>query len=177
MDAAVNKIEVFDLLPNKEVKTTLDFESLCLERINDLNYLFSSAGLRVHNTSSSTSFFRLNGNKEKLTSACDALIKGSLALAHNQPDSNSISLQWSCKTTEERAIFDIEILGKKFNQEELRKNHTLLNGNSIISQFAKAEKQLENYRPVIQIIPQENKTKISMSLEIAPRATSVLQVH
>ena len=86
-------------------------------------------------------------------------------------------MHWSCTTTEERAAIDLEIVGKEFNLDELRRNHQMLDGGSVVSQLARAEKQLETYRPAIKIVPSEGKTRISLSLEVKPAHPAVLQVQ
>jgi hypothetical protein len=160
-----NTVKVLDLVPTEKSRDGLDFEEICHNGINNLKFLFNSSGVPIHNLPKEPHPYRLNGNKEQISHAVEALVRGSLSLVQNQKDYSSLSLQWSCKMTEERAYFDIEILGKKITEEDLRENHLLLEANSLVSQFGRAEKNLENYRPAIQIIPQENKTKITLSLE------------
>ncbi len=171
-----DKIQVFNLVQNNDNKSTINLEEICRKGVDNLQYLFNTSGLRIHSGPAVPTIFGLNGNKEKFSSAVDSLIKGALVLAQNQND-QTLSMQWSCKTTEDRAYVDIEILGKEFDIDELRRNHQLLNGASIISQFARAEMQLESYRPAIKIVPKDGKTKISMSLEIEPAASAALQIQ
>ena len=171
-----DKIQVFNLVQNNDNKSTINLEEICRKGVDNLQYLFNTSGLRIHTGPAIPTIFGLNGNKEKFSSAVDSLIRGALVLAQNHND-QSLSMQWSCKTTEDRAYVDIEILGKEFDIDELRRNHQLLNGASIISQFARAEMQLESYRPAIKIVPKDGKTKISMSLEIEPAASATLQIQ
>lgn len=156
---------VVELVPVGNSHSNLDFEALCHERIGNLRYMFNSAGISIHNLPKEPHPYRLSGNKDHISNAVEALVKGSLSFVQNQKDCTNLSLQWSCKMTEERAYFDIDILGKRITEADLKKNHLLLEASSMVSQFGRAEKNLENYRPVIQIIPQDNKTKISLSLE------------
>jgi hypothetical protein len=160
-----SNVTVVGLVPAEHNNSNFDFEAICQERIGHLKYMFNSAGISIHNLPKEPHPYRLSGNKENISNAVEALVRGSLSFVQNQKDYSNLSLQWSCKMTEERAYFDIDILGKRITEADLKTNHLLLEANSMVSQFGRAEKNLENYRPTIQIIPQENKTKISLSLE------------
>ncbi len=176
LKTTTNSFTVVGLVPSEKNNSSLDFEAICQERIGHLKYMFNSAGISIHNLPKEPHPYRLSGNKENISNAVEALVRGSLSFVQNQKDYSNLSLQWSCKMTEERAYFDIDILGKQITEADLKTNHLLLEANSMVSQFGKAEKNLENYRPTIQIIPQENKTKISLSLETSS-SLSGISVH
>ena len=168
--------KVFDLVTNSEKASTVDLEEVCRQGVDNLQYLFNTSGVRIYGRPQSPTVNRLSAQKERVANAVDSLIRGAVVLAQNETQ-NNLSMQWSCTTTEERATIDLDIVGKEFNLDELRRNHQMLDGGSVVSQFARAEKQLETYRPAIKIVPSEGKTRISLSLEVKPAHPAVLQVQ
>ena len=170
------KTKVFDLVTHSEKASTVDLEEVCRQGVDNLQYLFNTSGVRIYGRPQSPTVNRLSAQKEKVANAVDSLIRGAVVLAQNETQ-NNLSMQWSCTTTEERATIDLEIVGKEFSLDELRRNHQMLDGGSVVSQFARAEKQLETYRPAIKIVPSEGKTRISLSLEVKPAHPAVLQVQ
>jgi hypothetical protein len=168
--------KVFDLVTNSEKASTVDLEEVCRQGVDNLQYLFNTSGVRIYGRPQSPTVNRLSAQKEKIANAVDSLIRGAVVLVQNETQ-NNLSMQWSCTTTEERATIDLDIVGKEFNLDELRRNHQMLDGGSVVSQFARAEKQLETYRPAIKIVPSEGKTRISLSLEVKPAHPAVLQVQ
>jgi hypothetical protein len=173
---SVENTKVFDLVTNSEKASTVDLEEVCRQGVDNLQYLFNTSGVRIYGRPQSPTMNRLNAQKDKIANAVDSLIRGAVVLAQNESQ-NNLSMQWSCTTTEERATIDLDIVGKEFSLDELRRNHQMLDGGSVVSQFARAEKQLETYRPAIKIVPAEGKTRISLSLEVNPAHPAVLQVQ
>ncbi len=171
-----DNVKVFDLVANTQKGSTVDLEEVCRQGVDNLQYLFNTSGLRIYSRSQSPTMNRLNAQKEKVASAFDSIVRGAVVLAQNETQ-NNLSMQWSCSTNEERATIDLDIVGKEFTIDELRRNHEILEGGSVVSQFARAEKQLETYRPAIKIVPAEGKTRISLSLEVNPAHPAVLQVQ
>lgn len=168
-------MKVFDLMNKEEKNSLVDLESLCHQSFKNLNHLFVASGLGIHSSPQVPSNYRLNVDKHKMMDAIDAFVKGTVVLAQNcnKPEQD-LQLQWSCKTTNERAIFEIDILGKEFNTNELRQNHQMNRANSVVSQFARAERHLENFRPSIRVMAKNGKTQVELSLEINPQAQAVL---
>jgi len=175
-NTSLGNTKVFDLVTNAEQASTVDLEEVCRQGVDNLQYLFNTSGVRIYGRPQSPTLNRLSAQKERVANAVDSLIRGAVVLAQNETQ-NNLSMQWSCTTTEERATIDLDIVGKEFNLDELRRNHQMLEGGSIVSQFARAEKQLETYRPAIKIVPSEGKTRISLSLEVKPAHPAVLQVQ
>lgn len=169
-------VKVFDLVANTEKGSTVDLEDVCRQGVDNLQYLFNTSGLRIYSRSQSPTMNRLNAPKDKVASAFDSIVRGAVVLAQNETQ-NNLSMQWSCSTNDERATIDLDIVGKEFTLDELRRNHEILEGGSVVSQFARAEKQLETYRPAIKIVPADGKTRISLSLEVNPAHPAVLQVQ
>jgi hypothetical protein len=172
----LEKVRVFDLVSNTEKGSTVDLEEVCKQGVDNLQYLFNTSGLRIYSRPQSPTLNRLCVQKDRVANAVDSLIRGAVVLAQNETQ-NNLSMQWSCTTTEDRATIDLDIVGKEFTLDELRRNHEILEGGSVVSQFARAEKQLETYRPAIKIVPAEGKTRISLSLEVKSAHPAVLQVQ
>jgi hypothetical protein len=168
--------KIFDLISSSEKGSTVDLEEMCRQGVENLQYLFNTSGVRIYERPQSPTMNRLCAQKEKIANAVDSLIRGAVVLAQNETQ-NNLSMQWSCTTTEDRATIDLDIVGKEFSLDELRRNHQILDGGSVVSQFARAEKQLETYRSAIKIVPSEGKTRISLSLEVKPAHPAVLQVQ
>jgi len=175
-NSPTDHVKVFDLVANTEKGSTVDLEEVCRQGVDNLQYLFNTSGLRIYSRSQSPTMNRLSAQKEKVASAFDSIVRGAVVLAQNEAQ-NNLSMQWSCSTNDERATIDLDIVGKEFTLDELRRNHEILEGGSVVSQFARAEKQLETYRPAIKIVPSEGKTRISLSLEVNPAHPAVLQVQ
>lgn len=175
-NSPTDHVKVFDLVANTEKGSTVDLEEVCRQGVDNLQYLFNTSGLRIYSRSQSPTMNRLSAPKDKVASAFDSIVRGAVVLAQNETQ-NNLSMQWSCSTNDERATIDLDIVGKEFTLDELRRNHEILEGGSVVSQFARAEKQLETYRPAIKIVPSEGKTRISLSLEVNPAHPAVLQVQ
>lgn len=175
-NSPTDNVKVFDLVANTEKGSTVDLEEVCRQGVDNLQYLFNTSGLRIYSRSQSPTMNRLSAQKDKVASAFDSIVRGAVVLAQNETQ-NNLSMQWSCSTNDERATIDLDIVGKEFTLDELRRNHEILEGGSVVSQFARAEKQLETYRPAIKIVPAEGKTRISLSLEVNPAHPAVLQVQ
>ena len=171
-----DNVKVFDLVTNTHKGSSVDLEEVCRQGVDNLQYLFNTSGLRIYSRSQSPTMNRLSAPKDKVASAFDSIVRGAVVLAQNETQ-NNLSMQWSCSTNHERATIDLDIVGKEFTIDELRRNHEILEGGSVVSQFARAEKQLETYRPAIKIVPAEGKTRISLSLEVNPAHPAVLQVQ
>jgi hypothetical protein len=171
-----DNVKVFDLVTNTHKGSSVDLEEVCRQGVDNLQYLFNTSGLRIYSRSQSPTMNRLSAPKDKVASAFDSIVRGAVVLAQNETQ-NNLSMQWSCSTNHERATIDLDIVGKEFTLDELRRNHEILEGGSVVSQFARAEKQLETYRPAIKIVPAEGKTRISLSLEVNPAHPAVLQVQ
>lgn len=175
-NSPTDTVKVFDLVANTEKGSTVDLEDVCRQGVDNLQYLFNTSGLRIYSRSQSPTMNRLSAPKDKVASAFDSIVRGAVVLAQNETQ-NNLSMQWSCSTNHERATIDLDIVGKEFTIDELRRNHEILEGGSVVSQFARAEKQLETYRPAIKIVPADGKTRISLSLEVNPAHPAVLQVQ
>lgn len=175
-NSPTDHVKVFDLVANTEKGSTVDLEDVCRQGVDNLQYLFNTSGLRIYSRSQSPTMNRLSAQKDKVASAFDSIVRGAVVLAQNETQ-NNLSMQWSCSTNDERATIDLDIVGKEFTIDELRRNHEILEGGSVVSQFARAEKQLETYRPAIKIVPADGKTRISLSLEVNPAHPAVLQVQ
>jgi hypothetical protein len=175
-NSPTDNVKVFDLVANTEKGSTVDLEEVCRQGVDNLQYLFNTSGLRIYSRPQSPTMNRLSAQKDKVASAFDSIVRGAVVLAQNETQ-NNLSMQWSCSTNDERATIDLDIVGKEFTLDELRRNHEILEGGSVVSQFARAEKQLETYRPAIKIVPAEGKTRISLSLEVNPAHPAVLQVQ
>ena len=175
-NSPTDNVKVFDLVANTEKGSAVDLEEVCRQGVDNLQYLFNTSGLRIYSRPQSPTMNRLSAQKDKVASAFDSIVRGAVVLAQNETQ-NNLSMQWSCSTNHERATIDLDIVGKEFTLDELRRNHEILEGGSVVSQFARAEKQLETYRPAIKIVPAEGKTRISLSLEVNPAHPAVLQVQ
>jgi hypothetical protein len=175
-NSPTDNVKVFDLVANTEKGSAVDLEEVCRQGVDNLQYLFNTSGLRIYSRPQSPTMNRLSAQKDKVASAFDSIVRGAVVLAQNETQ-NNLSMQWSCSTNDERATIDLDIVGKEFTLDELRRNHEILEGGSVVSQFARAEKQLETYRPAIKIVPAEGKTRISLSLEVNPAHPAVLQVQ
>jgi len=152
----------------------VSIEDTCSMNLLNLNHIIQAANMNIICRRSENSLDRLNIERASFEEAVGSILKGTIALAQNDKTQIS-SLEWNYEINDQRALIDFDLMGKEYDLSDLERNHQLLAGGSIVSQFTKAQNRLSGYRPAIQVLPHNGNTRVRLSLDVEPAHGSAIQ--
>lgn len=168
----LEKFNHFNAVVNPEPGVSI--EDTCSKNLSNFNHIIQAANMSIICRRSENSLNRLNIEKDSFEEAVGSILKGTIALAQN--DKTQISaLEWNYEINDQRALIDFDLMGKEYDLSDLERNHQLLAGGSIVSQFTKAQNRLSGYRPAIQVLPHNGNTRVRLSLDVQPAHGSSIQ--
>jgi hypothetical protein len=169
----IEKFNYFEAKTNPE--TGVNLEEVCRNSFTNLSHMIKVSDLQITNKRKLPSTDRLVIQNDVINEAVDSLLKGTIVLAQNHKTDENISLEWNYDINSQRAMIELQLNGKEYTIDDLQRNHQLLQDASIASQFAHTQNRLANYRPVIQVLPKDGSTKITLSLDT--KATDSIAFH
>lgn len=147
----------------------VDLGDICHKNLNNLAYMIKTSDIPVIAKRKIPCTDRLMIDNDTMNEAVNSLLRGILVLAQNQNQDSLASLEWNYDIDPSRAMVEFQLNGKEYSLSDFEKNHQLLEDGSISSQFARAQNKLAHFRPVIQVLPKDGNTKITLSLDVTPQ--------